>query len=224
MIKKFLTAISSVLNSSKLLAEWNSHGLMKFIHALLWQKVAMLVSFFFLGLSNYTFSQWTYKFEFGIGPSPYPDYIIAETYNGSIGYCFFKELNVYTGINVFSQGSTSMLSEVDEYEYYNYYDESEFFPTIIFQAGINQILNLKVIDHNEDERENCRIGIFPEVNGYFTPRLYRYFNREGIEYTGPRMSQLSYGVGGGILYGTWKMYVALKYECNTIDNLESIKK
>jgi len=180
---------------------------------------------FCFGLTNFVFSQLTYRFEMGLGASPYPDHFIAKTTNFSIGYTLFKELTVFGGVNVFNQTNVLIsFEDDDDYLFHEEY-ETESVSSILFQAGISNPLLIKTLDKNEDEKENYRIGIFPEVTGYFNPNLPRNYNDSfGKNYWGPYSTQFAYGLGGGILYGSWKMTMALKYECNTIDNLETINK
>ncbi|MGQ1891478.1 hypothetical protein ACT29H_13640 [Thermophagus sp. OGC60D27] len=161
----------------------------------------------------------------GVGISPYSDYFIAKTTNGSIGYTLFNELTVFAGINMFSQSNTLIsFEDDDEYECCEEH-ETESLTSFLLQAGMNKSLTLKTFNKNQDDKENYRIGIFPEINGYFNPHLNRrYYNRQGVKYKAPYSTQFAYGLGGGILYGSGNMYMALKYECNTIDNLEALNK
>ena len=176
----------------------------------------------FLGLLSSGFAQLTYRFELGVGGSPYFEHNIAKTVSGGIGYCFFEELTVFGGINMFSQSSYLFSFEAeDEWEEY----ETESLTSFLLQAGIHHSLTLKTFTKGRSQWEYKRIGIFPEINAYFNPHLNRkYKPGNGEEYKAPYSSQFAYGLGGGILYGSWKIFLALKYEFNTIDNLESVNK
>lgn len=178
---------------------------------------------FLFGLLSSGFTQLTYRLELGVGGSPYFDYDIVQTVSGGIGYSFFEELTVFGGLNMFSQRSYLFPFEVEnedaEWEEY----QTEHLTSFLFQVGIHHSLTLKTFSKNRSQWEYKRIGIFPEVNAYFNPYLNRKYKAEnGSEIKAPYQTQFAYGLGGGVLYGSWKMYLALKYECNTIDNLESI--
>jgi hypothetical protein len=76
-------------------------------------------------------------------------------------------------------------------------------------------------------RDN-NFGFFPECRVYFSPllprRLKYYANQELSIVKGPRISQLAYGIGGGIFWGNLKDgYVALRFELSSIDMLESVR-
>lgn len=176
------------------------------------------------GSLNLGLSQLTYRFDLGIGGSPYSEHFIAKTVNGSIGYCFFEELTVFGGINVFTQTSQFIFSDSDGD--YDYREENKTMgvTSFLLQAGVHHSLTLKTFTKDRSQWEFKRIGVFPEVNVYFNPYLKRKYTDGIDDYKGDYASQFAYGLGGGILYGSWKSYIALKYECNSIDNLASISK
>ncbi len=179
--------------------------------------------FFCLGFISTSFAQLTYRFELGVGGSPYFDHNIAKTVSGAVGYCFFEELTVFGGINMFSQSSYVFSFEAEDEDARWEENKTEHLTSFLLQAGIHHSLNLKTFTKGKSPWQYRRFGIFPEINAYFNPHLNRkYKSGAGEEYKAPYSSQFAYGLGGGILYGSWKMYLALKYECNTIDNLESI--
>ena len=176
------------------------------------------------GLLDSVSAQLTYRFELGIGKSPYIEYDIARTVSGGIGYCFFEELTIFSGFNMFSQSSYIFPFEVTEDEKWGD-GKTKRLTSFLLQAGVQYSFTLKTFTKNRSQWEYKRIGIFPEINSYFNPYLNRKYEMEsGEKFKVPYSTQFAYGIGGGILYGSWKMYLALKYECNTIDNLESINK
>ena len=187
--------------------------------------VKKIVAFLFLclGFLSAGLAQLTYRFELGVGGSPYSDYDITKVVSGGIGYCFFEELTVFGGINMFSQSSYVFSFEAKDEDARWEEHKTAQLTSFLFQAGIHHSLNIKTFTEEKSQWQYKRIGVFPEINAYFNPHLNRrYKTEEGEEYKAPYSSQFAYGLGGGILYGSWKMYLALKYECNTIDNLESI--
>jgi len=188
-------------------------------------KEVLICVFLFFGFLNSGLAQLTYRLELGVGGSPYFEHDIVKTISGDIGYSFFEELFVFGGINMFSQSSYLFPFEVESEDAKWEEDKTERLTSILLQAGIHHSLTLKTFTKNKSQWEYKRIGVFPEFNAYFNPYLNRkYKNGNGENYKAPYSTQLAYGFGGGVLYGSWKMYLALKYECNTIDNLESINK
>lgn len=177
------------------------------------------------GVYNSVTAQLSYRLELGAGISPYFDYNVAQTLSGGVGYSFFEELTIYGGVNMFSQRTYlfpfELGNEDDRWEE----DRTESFTSILLQGGIHHSLTLKTFKKDRSQWEYTRIGVFPEINAYFNPYLNRKYKvEEGVGYKAPYSTQFAYGLGGGILYGSWSRYLALKYECNTIDNLESINK
>lgn len=177
------------------------------------------------GFVSSSLAQLTYRLELGVGGSPYFEHDIVQTVSGGIGYSFFEELTVFGGINMFSQSSYLFPFEAESEDASWEEDKTERLTSFLLQAGIHHSLTIKTFTKNKSQWEYKRIGIFPEINAYFNPYLNRKYKIEnGEEYKASYASQLSYGLGGGVFYGSWKMYLALKYECNTIDNLESVSK
>jgi hypothetical protein len=188
------------------------------------RKAIYLFSFYCLLLSQWAWSQITYHFGAGIGGSPYSDYSVAKTINGGIGYTFFEELTFHGGLNLFSQDSYLFKFELGEEEEWRG-EGKESFTSLLLQGGISYSLTLKTFTKDRDPWDYKRIGIYPEIRGYYNPWVYREFETEGGEkIKAPYSTQFAHGIGGGILYGSWKIFVVLKYECNNIDNLESIGK
>lgn len=170
-------------------------------------------------------AQLSYRLELGAGTSPYFDYNVAQTVSGGVGYSFFEELTVFGGIIMFSQRSYLFPFEKGTEDEVWEENRTESFTSFLLQAGIHHSLTLKTFTKDRSQWEYTRIGVFPEVNAYFNPHLKRKYNAgDGVEYKAPYSTQLAYGFGGGIFYGAWSKYLALKYECNTIDNPESIYK
>nr|WP_321454249.1 hypothetical protein [uncultured Carboxylicivirga sp.] len=170
-----------------------------------------------------TNAQLTYRCAFGVGGSPYPQHDIVKTFSGAIGYTFGEELLVFGGINLFSQSSYLFNFESNNDDGFEDESPTQSLTSFIIQGGIHYSITLKTFTKNRSQWEYKRIGIFPEVNAYFNPYLPRKYEvNDDTEYKAPYKNQLAYGIGGGILYGSWRMYIALKYECNTIDNLKSI--
>ncbi len=188
-------------------------------------KILILAIFLFSFITEECFAQITYRYEIGIGKSPYYRHEVSKVLNVAIGYSFFEELNAYGGINMFNQSSYVLKSELgNELEQYNVAGK-ESFTSFLLQGGIHYSITLITFDTKQSSQVKKRIGIFPEVNTYFNPHVKRkYEDREGNKYKTPASTQLAYGFGGGILYGSWKRYVAIKYECNTIGTLDSIVK
>lgn len=179
-------------------------------------------------LSLYTeecYTQLTYRYEIGIGKSPYYRHEISKVLNVAVGYSFFEELNAYGGINLFNQSSYVFKSELgNELEQYNVAGK-ESFTSFLLQGGLHYSISIIKIDTKQSSQVKKRIGIFPELNAYFNPHVKRkYEDREGNKYKAPRSTQLAFGVGGGLFYGSWRRYLAIKYECNTIGTLDSIAK
>lgn len=159
----------------------------------------------------------------GVGASPYYHYDIAKTVSGDIGYCFRKELTVYGGVTMFSQSSYLFSNELGDESKYEATGR-ERFTSFLLRSGVHHSLTLKTFKKNRKQWNYTRIGIFPEINGYFNPHLNRkYDTREGEKFKAPYSTQWAYGFGGGVFYGQWKLYVALKYECNTIDNMAALR-
>ncbi|SMO90147.1 hypothetical protein SAMN06265379_11340 [Saccharicrinis carchari] len=178
-----------------------------------------------LACSSSGLAQLTYRLEIGVGGSPYIEHGIAKTVAGGIGYSFFEELTVFGGLNLFSQRSYVFSFEAESDLAKREENKTENFTSFLLQAGTHYSITLKSFTENKSQWEYKRIGVFPEINTYFNPHLNRkYKAANGQEYKAPSTTQLSYGFGGGVFYGSWKMYLALKYECNTIDNLESVRK
>ncbi len=184
--------------------------------------IIICISFYFGFLSS-GLAQLTYRFELGVGGSPYFEHDIVQTVSGGIGYSFFEELTIFGGINMFSQSSYLFPFEAENEDAIWEEYKTERLTSFLLQAGIHHSLTLKTFTKDKSQWEYKRIGIFPEINAYFNPYLNRkYKTGNGEEYKTPYSTQWAYGCGGGILYGTWKMYLALKYEFNTIDNIKSI--
>ncbi|TAJ09697.1 hypothetical protein DMA11_19845 [Marinilabiliaceae bacterium JC017] len=186
------------------------------------KRILICICFYF-GFLNSGLAQLTYRLELGVGGSPYFEHDIVQTVSGGIGYSFFEELTIFGGINMFSQSSYLFPFEAESEDASWEENKTERLTSFLLQAGIHHSLTLKTFTKDKSKWEYKRIGIFPEINAYFNPYLNRKYKMEnGEEYKAPYSTQLAYGFGGGIFYGSWKMYLALKYECNTIDNLESI--
>jgi hypothetical protein len=72
-------------------------------------------------------------------------------------------------------------------------------------------------------------GFFPEFRIYFSPLLpyvytYKNDNEELIKLKSNKKSQFAYSVGGGFYLGNFDdFYIALKFEMNTIDMVESLR-
>lgn len=188
------------------------------------RKAIYLFSFYCFLVPFSAWSQLTYRFEAGLGGSPYSDYGVVKTFNGGIGYTFFEELTVNAGLNLFSQDSYLFkfeLSEEDEWDA----EGKESFTSLLLQSGISYSLTLKTFRKDKDPWDYKRVGIYPEMKGYFNPWVNRRYEiQESEKIKVPSATQLAVGFGGGVFYGSWKMYLVLKYECNNIDNLESIGK
>ena len=75
-----------------------------------------------------------------------------------------------------------------------------------------------------------RMGFFPECRILFSPLLpfkVSYENKKGesIKFKGDKISQFAYSIGGGLFIGSMKEgYIAVKFEMNTIDMFESLRK
>lgn len=186
------------------------------------KKIVFCTWLYFLGI-NAGIAQLTYRLGTGIGISPYFDHDIVQTVSGDIGYCFFEELTIFGGMNLFSQSSYLFPFELESEEARWEEDKTERLTSLLLQTGIHHSLTLKTFTKNKSQWEYTRIGLFPELNAYFNPYLNRKYRISNDEtYKTAYSTQWAYGCGGGVFYGTWKLYVALKYEFNTIDNIKSI--
>lgn len=72
-----------------------------------------------------------------MGGSSYFDHNIAKKVIGDIGYCFFEELTVFGGIDMFSQSSSFLPFEAenDDARWAEY--KTEHLTSLLLQAGIH---------------------------------------------------------------------------------------
>lgn len=95
----------------------------------------------------------------------------------------------------------------------------------LFIGGRYSVSLLKFNEKSSFER----LGFFPECRLYFSPLLpysLSYEDQDGnmIELKGDKISQLGYGLGGGIFIGSINEgYIAIKFEVNTIDMIKSLR-
>lgn len=167
-------------------------------------------------------AQLTQKIEIGLGSGVYADFDAAVSGNYEIGYRFFDRMTISGGPNLYFQ------EDMD----YMFRDKDDLWEgesitgylALLLQGSIDYSIPILMLADEYEKSDDIMLGLIPHIRAYFNPSTLRKYNDGEKKYKVSRSTQWARGFGCSIFVGSQKWYLAIKYECNTIDHIKKLSR